>query len=113
MPSPYIVHRTPERLTATQRTAKDHWTCIEPDFLSKKFDEARTKAGAYAGMSVSERPGFHQIRALGIKLYKDAGIDPQGLAGHASSVMTKNYDVGHDEIRWVYVTASLELPPKP
>jgi len=47
------------------------------------------------------RPTFHEIRALGIKQYKDSGIDPQELAGHSSKKMTNNYDSGHDEIRWV------------
>jgi len=47
VPSRYIFHRKPERLTAAQRTSKDHWMCVEPDFLSETFDEAGTKAGAY------------------------------------------------------------------
>jgi hypothetical protein len=29
-----------------------------------------------------ERPTFHEIRSLGIKLYEDAGVDAQALAGH-------------------------------
>lgn len=58
---------------------------------------------------IAERPSFHEIRALGVKLYKDAGLDPQHLAGHASAKMTKNYDAGHDEIRWVEVSVDLKI----
>lgn len=50
---------------------------------------------------MDSRPTFHEIKALSIKLYKDSGVDPQELAGHSSEKMTKNYDSGHDEIRWI------------
>ena len=49
----------------------------------------------------AQRPTFHQIRALGIKRIRDIGEKPQQLAGHESAEKTKNYDSGHDDIRWV------------
>lgn len=42
-------------------------------------------------------PTFHEIRSLGITMYRDMGMDPQKLAGHASPVMTNEYD---QEIRY-------------
>jgi len=44
------------------------------------------------------------------------GEDPQQLAEHASAEMTKSYDSGHVEIRWVKVQSPLGLdkpPPAP
>ena len=34
-------------------------------------------------------PGFHEVRALSLHLYKRAGKDGQAIAGHASEIMTK------------------------
>ena len=42
-------------------------------------------------------PTFHEIRSLGITMYRDQGLDPQALAGHATERMTDNYD---QEIRY-------------
>ena len=42
-------------------------------------------------------PTFHEIRSLGITMYRDKGLDPQGLAGHATEGMTDSYD---QEIRY-------------
>ncbi len=42
-------------------------------------------------------------------MYKDQGIDPQQLAGHASAQITDNYDSGHAEIRWIEVKTGLEI----
>jgi hypothetical protein len=75
----------------------------------RQFKKVRDELDIFKSIPVEQRPTFHEIRALGIKLYKDAGENPQGLAGHASEVMTKNYDSGHDEIRWVKVEANLDL----
>jgi integrase len=37
-------------------------------------------------------PTFHEIRSLGITMYRDMGLDPQKLAGHAKESMTNQYD---------------------
>ncbi len=42
-------------------------------------------------------PTFHEIRSLGITMYRDKGIDPQGLAGHSTEGMTDSYD---QEVRY-------------
>jgi hypothetical protein len=77
--------------------------------LVANFDKARKACGLFAGWESGTAPSFHEIRGLGIKLYKDQGIDPQQLAGHASAQQTKNYDSGHDEIRWVETRTGLQL----
>ena len=69
--------------------------------ITRKFKEVRDSLDIFERMTMKTRPTFHEIRALGIKQYKDSGIDPQELAGHSSEKMTNNYDSGHDEIRWV------------
>jgi len=48
-------------------------------------------------MTEKPYPTFHEIRSLGITMYRDAGIDPQGLAGHSTERMTDSYD---QEIRY-------------
>ena len=69
--------------------------------ITREFKEVRDSLEIFKGITMNTRPTFHEIRALGIKEYKDAGFDPQELAGHSSEKMTKNYDSGHDEIRWI------------
>jgi integrase len=105
--SPFVIHRKPERRVRWQ--GQEHWTQIKPEMVTRKFKEVSEKVSTIAAMPEPERPSFHEIRALGIKLYKDAGTDPQQLAGHASANMTKNYDSDHDEIRWVEVSAGLKI----
>lgn len=97
--SPYLIHRKPDRKLT--RPGCDHWTQVTPDMITKTFKEVRDNLDLFKTMKESTKPTFHEIRALGIKLYKDAGFDPQKLAGHSSQQMTKNYDSGHAEIRWI------------
>lgn len=99
--SPFIIHRRPEKIV--KRETMDHWTQIKPEMVSRQFKKITDKV--LSDMPSAERPTFHEIRALGIKQYKDKGLDPQQLAGHASEIMTKNYDSGHEEIRWIEVEA--------
>lgn len=104
VPSPYMVHRKPER-KIKKRAGMDHWTQVKPEMLTRAFATARDESGLFDNVPASERPTFHEIRALGIKRYRDRGQDPQQLAGHASAKMTSNYDSGHDEIRWIEASA--------
>ncbi len=104
MASPYLVHRRPER-KVKDRAGMDHWTQVKPQMLTRAFAEARDESGLFDKAPEGERPTFHEIRALGIKNLRDKGADPQKLAGHSSAKMTSNYDSGHDEIRWVEVSA--------
>jgi integrase len=108
--SPFVIHRKPKRII--KRDGLDHWTQIAPDYLSRIFKQVRDSLVEFKEVPMSERPTFHEIRALGIKKMKDAGMNPQQLAGHASEGMTKNYDSGHDSIRWTEAVASLDLIDK-
>lgn len=100
-PSPLLVHRVPER---KRKDKPGHWTRIPYYTLRIEFDRARTACGLFDDWDKGSAPTFHEIRALGIKLCKDRGMDPQLLAGHASAKMTSNYDSRHDDIRWVEVS---------
>ena len=108
IPSPFLIHHRPTR-GRRQVNQKEHWTQIATNTFTRTFAQARKATGLFEGWVKGTQPSFHEIRALGIKLYKDQNIDPQGLAGHASAQMTSNYDSGHDEIRWIEVEASLTL----
>lgn len=70
---PYLVHRKPERQKQKQAQTKDHWTKIEERYLTRAFKEAREAANCYAGWKEEEMPGFHEVRALSLHLYKKAG----------------------------------------
>lgn len=89
--SPFLVHREPEKRLDREGM---HWTQVRPEMITRAFKKCCRKLGI-------DDTSFHEIRALGIKRYKDAGINPQSLAGHSSEKMTKNYDSGHGEIRWI------------
>ncbi len=104
--SPYIIHRNPDR--KFKRPDMEHWTQIKPEMVTRKFKDIRDELPIFQKIPANQRPTFHEIRALGIKLYKDSGENPQELAGHASEEMTNNYDSGHDEIRWIKVKANLK-----
>lgn len=103
IPSPFMIHRKPERTSQEQQKGKEHWTKVEDDYLTRAFKEARDLANPYPNLTEAQQPGFHQIRALAIHLMKAAGKDAQKLAGHAQAKMTKNYEAGHEEIVWTTV----------
>ncbi|AHZ72766.1 hypothetical protein OU5_5687 [Pseudomonas mandelii JR-1] len=54
-------------------------------------------------------PGFHEVRALSLHLYKKAGKDGQKIAGHASESMTKNHLRDHEEIVWSKAIPDLDI----
>lgn len=107
--SPYLVHRKPERRKQKQAQTKDHWTKVEERYLTRAFKEAREAANCYAGWKEEEMPGFHEVRALSLHLYKKAGKDGQRIAGHASEGMTKNYQRDHAEVIWSEATPDLDI----
>lgn len=107
--SPYLIHRKPERLKQKQAQSKDHWTKIEERFLTRAFKAARDEANPYKGLKDEEMPGFHEIRALSLHLYKRAGKDGQRIAGHASEEMTKNYQRDHAEVVWSEAVPDLDI----
>lgn len=104
--SPFLVHRKPDK--KIKREGMEHWTQIKPEMVTRQFKETRDELEIFEGTPEDGRPTFHEIRALGIKLYKDSGINPQQLAGHSTEKMTKNYDSDHEDIRWMEVSAELD-----
>ena len=101
--SPFLLHKE-NRCTEARRKKYEHWTEISPEQITREFKKVVDASEAYKHLTPAERPTFHELRALGIKRYKDKDIDPQQLAGHASKQMTKNYDADHEDIRWVEVS---------
>lgn len=108
--SPYIIHRLPTQINKSihQTKTKTHHTQVSPDYLTKAFSTARDECGYFDNLSTEEKPTFHEIRSLGIKLYEDAGIDAQSLAGHTDRAMTERYKEGH-EIEWTEVSAGINV----
>lgn len=109
VPSPFLIHRRPDRKRQKQAEQKEHWTKVEERYLTRAFKDARDAAGCYAGWKEEEQPGFHEIRALSLHLYEKAGKDGQRIAGHASKEMTKNYQRDHAEIVWSDAVPDLDI----
>jgi hypothetical protein len=107
--SPHLMHRKPDRLKQKQAQTKDHWTKVEDRYLTRAFKEAREAANCYAGWKKEEMPGFHEVRALSLHLYKKAGKDGQKIAEHASEGMTKNYQRDHEKIVWSEAIPDLNI----
>ena len=110
--SPYLIHYKPKARRREQIDAKDHWTSVTPDYLTKEFSKARDAAHAYDHVPAGERPTFHEIRALGAWLYEQQNFPQeyiQALLGHADEKMTKHYQEGHGDKTIDYVEVSAEL----
>ncbi len=104
--SPFLIHRLPNRSSPSER--KSHHTQVLPKYLSDRFAAARDKTGLFKTMPELERPTFHEIRSLGIKLYENNGYDAQKLAGHTDRKMTELYKEGHG-IERTSAEANLEI----
>ncbi len=92
LPTPYLVHRNPER--RKKNKTRDHWTQLAPRQISDGFKEARDASGFYSHLEPEEQPTFHEIRALGADLYIDMGwseAEVQALLGHTSLKQTMEY----------------------
>ena len=76
--------------------------------MTKHFSKARDQSNLFNDLPSQERPTFHEIRSLGIKLYEDAGVDAQALAGHTDRKMTEQYKIGH-EVEWTLAEANLKI----
>lgn len=109
VPSPFLIHRRPDRKRGILGETKEHWTKVDERYLTRAFKEARDLAGCYAGWSDEEMPGFHEVRALSLHLYKKAGKDGQKIAGHASEEMTRNYQRDHEEVVWSDAVPDLDI----
>ncbi|MCP4041446.1 MAG: tyrosine-type recombinase/integrase [Gammaproteobacteria bacterium] len=94
--SPWMVHQPPT--TNKARRGKG----LSPSSLSRGFQRARDKTGLFSDMDSASQPTFHEIRALGAKLYKEAGFNPQSLLGHLKEETTRVYLDRH-EIKWAEI----------
>lgn len=99
---PYIVHRIAKSKTISK--ACNHPTQVTSEYISKAFSRLRDELGLYDNIEKAERPTFHEIRALAIHLYTQAGFDPQARAAHADAKSTKVYQENH--VDWVRVPAA-------
>jgi integrase len=110
MLSPYLIHRRPDKMNKQNLKAKGkkHYTQITPGYLTKTFADIRNQLDIFKRVSIEERPTFHEIRSLGIKLYEDRGVDAQALAGHSTRAMTDKYKQGH-EVEWTEAIAGLKF----
>lgn len=110
--SPYLIHYQPKARRREQIEAKDHWTSVTPDYLTKQFTKARDAAHAYDHVVPLERPTFHEIRALGSWLYEQQKFPEeyvQALLGHADAKMTRHYQEGHEEKEIEYLEVGADL----
>lgn len=92
--SPFIIHRQPERKRRAWTQGKPHWTCVNPQYLTKAFEAARDSVERFAAMPERTRPTFHEIRGLGGRIYLSQGMPAaaiQALMSHASRRTTKIY----------------------
>jgi integrase len=93
-----VLHERPTRIVKTK--SKSHWCQILPDRLSKRFAAAREKLKKFSDMKPSEKPTFHEIRALGGWLYLEQGHSKEYvnlLMGHTTMAMTDHYTDRHIE----------------
>lgn len=102
--SPFIVHRKPLRIV--KRKNAEHWTQVMPNRFTEIFREVRGRTGLFDKLTEDERPGQHEIRALGSYLFKKQKVDltsVQKVMAHAKPETTEDiYQSGHDnEIEYV------------
>jgi len=63
-------------------------------YLSKAFAEIRDQLEPFKSMPAAQRPGFHEIRGLGARLYRATGMPEeaiQGLMTHSNPRTTQIY----------------------
>ena len=92
--SPYLVHKSPLRRDPKKISKKPHWTYIYPEELGRAFSKARDKTGIFENWLPEEKPGFHEIRSLGGRLYRaDSYQDKyiQELMSHTDMKTTEIY----------------------
>lgn len=109
--SPFLIHKRPERRRREYLDRKEHWTQITPEMVTREFAALRDKCGYCDHLRAEQHPTFHEIRALGGELYRQAGWGNeaiQRLLGHTTEKMTRHYLDKHQE-PWV-VTDVVGLP---
>jgi hypothetical protein len=112
--SPFTVHRAPKTRQRKHLDNKPHWTYVMPNYLSKAFKKAlEASCPEYKGMGRSA-PSFHEIRALGSKVYREMGYckdQIRALMTHANEKTTDIYLNGGklEDHHFIKVNAELNL----
>lgn len=108
--SPFLIHHKPERRNPDN--SKEHWSQILPNYLGSELRKIRDSLDIFESIPESQRPAFHEIRALGSHLYEKSGYSDadyvQPLMAHSDVKMTRHYQKGH-EVKWNRVKAELLL----
>jgi len=103
---PYLLSYKPKRLLPKQQQKKPHHFAMTEAFISHEFARVRDEVGVYDHLEPGERPSFHDLRALGIKLVteKYGKAYAMALAGHADERMWRHYIEGHEAPKPVRVS---------
>jgi hypothetical protein len=91
MVCPLLIHYSPKARKHPQLDAKLHWNAVTSDHLTKSPAQAQGDSKACQELPAGERPTFHEIRALGARLYEQQGFEQeyiQSLMGHADAGKT-------------------------
>jgi enterobacteria phage integrase len=73
---PYLVHRIPDRYVKAKW--KLHPMQIAPEMLSREFAAARDRLCLFDDLEETQKPSFHEIRALGGDRYREVLQWPEG-----------------------------------
>ncbi len=116
--SPLIIHYSPSSRRRAHIDAKPNWSAVMPDYLTRKFATMRDKVPQIAAMPVEQRPGFHEIKSLGGRLYRELGYSEgyiQSLMTHTSKKTTRIYLEGGEltDANYIQVKAGLKLKGLP
>ena len=98
LPGPTLLRARPKRMTVQRRRSSMHHFAVSGNHLTKSFSALRDSMGLYANPEKPARPTFHELRALGIHLYREAGYSDEyiaALSGHSEKRMVDHYDADH------------------
>lgn len=98
IPSPFLIHRRPERKRQKQAEQKEHSTKIEERYLTRAFRRRGTQPAVTQTGRKRNNLGSTRYAHCPCTHTKKAGKDGQRIAGHASEEMTKNYQRDHAEL---------------
>ncbi len=99
--SPFVVHRLPKKQSNQTSALVTHKSQLTTQYISTAFSHYRDISGVCDHLEKSERPTFHEIRALAARLLQDQGINPQARMAHSDEKSTKIYTENH--VQWVEV----------
>lgn len=91
---PFLLHRRPNRMQRRWTKNKPHWAYVNPDYLTRLFNEACAKVERFREMEPGQRPTYHEVRGLAARLAKAKGRDIskiRDLMAHADEKTTQIY----------------------